>query len=105
MPVGRLTRFNPVKCFGFVTPDSERGPDVFVHATVLKSAGIKDPRVGDALVYSVGMREGRECVLDCEALHSFRAEAVYDEDGFPSHIDLPTSRPAPPRNHETRGVK
>ena len=95
MPVGRLTRFNPIKCFGFVTSDSEPGADVFIHSSVLRAAGIRDPRVGDALVYSVGMREGRECVLDCSALHSWRAEETVDEDGWPSHIDLPTSRKAP----------
>jgi cold shock CspA family protein len=106
VPIGRLVRWNDTKKWGFVRADSvESGEDIFIHSSVLRAAGIKDPRVGDALAYSIGMREGRECVLDCSALNSWRTEETADSDGWPSHLNLPTSRPAPPRNHETSRKK
>jgi len=96
VPIGRLVRWNDTKKFGFVRADSvERGEDVFIHSSVLRAANIRAPRLGDALIYEIGERDGRTLVVSCEALHSWRAEPEIDGDGWPSHIDLPTSRKAP----------
>jgi cold shock CspA family protein len=107
LAIGRLIRWNDTKKFGFVRADDvgRGGDDVFIHRTALLAAGIKNPRVGDALIFEVGERDGKTLVVGCSALHSWRAEETVDEDGWPSHIDLPTSRKVPTRNHETSGEK
>jgi cold shock CspA family protein len=96
LPIGRLIRWNDAKGFGFVRADSvERGEDVFIHRSVLLAANIRAPRLGDALIYEIGERQGKSLVVSCEALHSWREQPEIDGDGWPSHIDLPTSRKAP----------
>ena len=39
MPSGTVKWFNPVKGFGFITPD-EGDKDVFVHITAVQAAGL-----------------------------------------------------------------
>lgn len=72
MPIGRIVRFNTDRGFGYVRPDSESGPDVFIHISRLNMAGIKNPKVGTPIVYQVGEHKGRECVVDCEALKAWQ---------------------------------
>lgn len=47
MPTGTLTRFNRDRGFGHIRRDDDAGPDVFVHVTALKKAGIFDACRGD----------------------------------------------------------
>jgi CspA family cold shock protein len=74
MPIGTIRRFNANKGYGFVEPDSESGPDVFIHISMLARAGIKHPKPGDPLIYEVGERDGRERVVSCEALKSWQTD-------------------------------
>jgi cold shock protein len=61
MPVGALKWWNPDRGFGFIAVEAG-GPDMFLHATDLKAAGI-DPesiQVGDRLTFETGTtRDGK----------------------------------------------
>jgi CspA family cold shock protein len=46
MGTGTLKKWDRARGFGFIADDS-KGPDVFVHATVLKSAHIDVERIED----------------------------------------------------------
>jgi cold shock CspA family protein len=74
MPIGRLVRFNSEKKYGFVRPDSESGPDVFIHCSILQRGGFKSPKVGEPIVFEVGERAGKECVVSCEPLRAWQIE-------------------------------
>jgi cold shock CspA family protein len=74
MPIGRLARYNSERGFGWVRADSENTPDVFIHVSRLKLAGINNPKVGDPIVYETGLHKGRETVLSCEALKTWQVE-------------------------------
>lgn len=74
MPIGRLVRFNNEKKYGFVRPESERGPDVFIHISVLRSGGFKTPTVGEPIVFEVGNRDGKELVVSCEPLKAWQSD-------------------------------
>ena len=77
MPIGILQRYNDARGFGFLRSDSEQMEDVFVHSSVLKSAGIKNPKPGAPLIYEIGERNGKPCAISVEALKSWQVE---DED-------------------------
>jgi cold shock CspA family protein len=79
MPIGRIQRFNSERGFGFVRADSEQLEDVFVHSSVLKSARIKDPKPGSPLIFEVGERNGKPCVISAEALKAWQIDSN-DED-------------------------
>jgi len=49
--------------------------DVFVHLSVLKSAGIKDPKPGSPLIFEVGERNGKPCAVSVEALKAWQIES------------------------------
>lgn len=68
MPIGRLTKFDKSRGFGFVEPDSEMGISTFCHISRLHLGGIRNPEVGDVLVYEVGEHNGKLCVVSCEPL-------------------------------------
>lgn len=78
MPIGRIVRFNKDRGFGFVEPDSEPGPSVFVHISRLFLAGIRDPKVGMPLAYEIGTHDGRECVIGVEALRGYQVADTDD---------------------------
>jgi len=44
MQNGKLKWYNPVKGFGFITPESGSN-DIFVHITELKKAGIQEDNI------------------------------------------------------------
>lgn len=50
MPTGTVKFFNTEKGFGFITPDGG-GTDVFVHASALRGAALRD---GDKVDYDLG---------------------------------------------------
>lgn len=68
MPIGRIVRLYLERGFVFVEPDSEMGISTFCHISRLHIGGIRNPEVGDVLVYEVGEHKGRECVVSCEPL-------------------------------------
>jgi CspA family cold shock protein len=61
MATGTLKMWNADRGFGFITDDSG-GPDIFLHATALESAGIDTDSLkrGDRLTFDVEVaRDGR----------------------------------------------
>ena len=52
MPTGTVKWFNPVKGYGFITPD-EGGKDVFVHITAVEKAGMGRLAEGQRVNYQV----------------------------------------------------
>jgi CspA family cold shock protein len=52
MSIGTVKFFNSIKGFGFISPDGG-GKDVFVHATAVEAAGIRDLREGQRLSFDV----------------------------------------------------
>lgn len=52
MSIGTVKFFNSIKGFGFIAPDGG-GKDVFVHATAVEAAGIRDLREGQRLSFDV----------------------------------------------------
>ena len=52
MEKGKLKWYNPVKGFGFITPDIE-GKDVFLHISALKAANINEVMDGDVIEYTL----------------------------------------------------
>ncbi|HVG49488.1 MAG TPA: cold-shock protein, partial [Rubellimicrobium sp.] len=61
MASGTVKFFNASKGFGFIQPD-DGGPDVFVHATALERAGVRDLNEGDQVSFEVeeDRRSGKE---------------------------------------------
>lgn len=59
MPVGIVKWFNPVKGYGFITPD-DGGKDAFVHISAVERAGIGTLREGQKVEYElVPGRDGK----------------------------------------------
>lgn len=79
MPIGILQRYNDARGFGFLRSESEPMEDVFVHSSVLKSAGIKNPKPGAPLIFEIGERNGKSCAVSVEALKSWQIDST-DED-------------------------
>ena len=50
---GKVKWFNPEKGFGFVSP-ADGSPDVFLHVSALKQAGLQDAPEGSTIVCEVG---------------------------------------------------
>ena len=59
MAVGTVKWFNPVKGFGFITPD-DGTQDAFVHISVVERAGLNTLREGQKVEYElVPGRDGK----------------------------------------------
>ncbi len=59
MPVGTVKWFNPVKGFGFITPE-DGSKDAFVHISAVERAGIGTLREGQKVEYElVPGRDGK----------------------------------------------
>ena len=58
MEKGKLKWYNPVKGFGFITPE-KGGKDIFVHVSQFKKAGIPDILEGIQLEYQLEEFRGR----------------------------------------------
>lgn len=52
MQNGKLKWYNPVKGFGFITPDTAGANDIFVHISELKKAGIQEDRILEGMELS-----------------------------------------------------
>jgi CspA family cold shock protein len=52
MPTGTVKWFDPVKGFGFITPD-EGGKDAFVHISAVERAGMSALNEGQKLEYEL----------------------------------------------------
>ena len=59
MPVGTVKWFNPVKGYGFITPE-DGGKDAFVHISAVERAGIGTLREGQKVEFElVPGRDGK----------------------------------------------
>ena len=59
MPTGTVKWFNPVKGYGFITPE-DGGKDAFVHISAVERAGLSTLREGQKVEYELTPgRDGR----------------------------------------------
>lgn len=58
MATGKVKWYNSQKGYGFIAPD-DGGKDVFLHATALESAGIRNLNDGQAVSYETQMDRGK----------------------------------------------
>lgn len=67
MSTGTVKWYNGQKGFGFIQPD-EGGKDVFVHATALQRAGMRDLREGQRVTYELqtDQRSGRTSAVNLQ---------------------------------------
>lgn len=52
MTIGTVKFFNTTKGFGFISPD-DGGKDVFVHASALEAAGMRELSEGQKLSFDI----------------------------------------------------
>ncbi|MEE8516037.1 MAG: cold-shock protein [Alphaproteobacteria bacterium] len=68
MPVGTVKWFNPVKGYGFITPD-DGGKDAFVHISAVERAGISTLREGQKVEFElVPGRDGKSSAENLVAI-------------------------------------
>ena len=65
MAIGKVKWFNEEKGYGFIQPD-DGGPDVFVHATAVKRAGLSTLPEGSRISYD--LQPGRNGKMSAENL-------------------------------------
>jgi CspA family cold shock protein len=58
MPTGKVKWYNSQKGYGFIAPD-DGGKDVFVHATALEAAGVRNLVDGQALSFEITQDRGK----------------------------------------------
>lgn len=58
MPTGKVKWYNSQKGYGFIAPD-DGGKDVFVHATALEAAGVRNLVDGQALSFEITNDRGK----------------------------------------------
>jgi CspA family cold shock protein len=58
MAVGKVKWYNSQKGFGFIAPD-DGGKDVFVHATALEAAGLRNLSEGQAVSFELREERGK----------------------------------------------
>lgn len=68
MNTGVVKWFNPDKGYGFIQPD-KGGPDVFVHNSQLKEAGIRMLSEGEKIGYDITTNKGRSCASNLKVIH------------------------------------
>ncbi len=59
MHTGTVKRFNKIKGYGFITPDTD-GNEVFVHFSEVQTAGYKELKEGQRISYVLGHGERGE---------------------------------------------
>ena len=67
MEKGKLKWYNPVKGFGFITPE-KGGKDIFVHVSQFKKAGITDILEGIQLEYQLEEFRGRNIAANIKKI-------------------------------------
>lgn len=67
MATGVVKWFNPTKGFGFITPN-EGGPDVFVHVTAVKRAGLSTLNENDKVSYELVSNKGKTSAEELQLL-------------------------------------
>ena len=87
-PVSGVVKwFNPEKGFGFVSP-ADGSPDVFLHVSALKQAGLQDAPEGSTIVCEVGPGRKGVQVLRVITLDTTTA------------VQRPPRRPSGPRQYD-----
>ena len=68
MNTGTVKWYNAQKGYGFIQPDNG-GKDVFVHATALERAGLRDLREGQKVSYELqtDQRSGKVAAVSLQA--------------------------------------
>ena len=68
MNTGTVKWYNAQKGYGFIQPDNG-GKDVFVHATALERAGMRDLREGQKVSYELqtDQRSGKVAAVNLQA--------------------------------------
>lgn len=101
MPNGTVKFFNSSKGFGFIAPD-DGGPDIFVHATALERAGVRELNEGDLVSFQVeeDRRSGKLAATDLRVTgsggaSSGRSGARSWDDDSRGQRGAPRSSPAP----------
>lgn len=59
MQTGTVKRFNKVKGYGFITPDSNKG-EIFVHFSEVQSDGYKELKEGQRVSYTLAQGDRGE---------------------------------------------
>lgn len=59
MQYGKLKWYNPVKGFGFITPETSGSSDIFVHISELKKAGIQEDHIVEGMELSYDEQDFR----------------------------------------------
>lgn len=67
MATGTVKWFNGQKGYGFIQPD-DGGKDVFVHATAVERAGLRQLDEGQKVSYEIAMDRGKASAADLKAL-------------------------------------
>ena len=93
---GKVKWFNPEKGFGFVSP-ADGSPDVFLHVSALKQAGLQDAPEGSTILCEVGPGRKGVQVLRVITLDTTTAvaTAATPPDGT-APVRSVSRRPAPP---------
>nr|WP_040751792.1 cold shock domain-containing protein [Nocardia transvalensis] len=68
MPDGIVQWFNPHKGFGFIRPETGRGPDIFVHYTRIAGSGYRVLEANQYVEYTVSRINGRVEAIDVRVL-------------------------------------
>jgi CspA family cold shock protein len=67
MATGTVKWFNTQKGYGFIQPD-DGGKDVFVHATAVERAGMRQLDEGQKVSYEIAMDRGKASAAELKAL-------------------------------------
>lgn len=65
MALGTVKFFNTQKGFGFISP-VDGGPDVFVHVSAVKRAGMPDLVEGQRISYDVVVERGKNAASNLQ---------------------------------------
>ena len=90
---GTIKWFNPEKGYGFVSP-ADGSPDVFLHISALKQAGLQDAPEGSTIHCEVG--QGRKGV---QVLRVIQLDASTAAPRQPTQQQQRPRRPFPPRGN------
>ncbi len=67
MATGKVKWFNATKGFGFIQPE-EGGPDVFVHISAVKSAGLQNLNEEQRVEYELANDKGKASATNLQLL-------------------------------------